>query len=567
MVTLHAYVLRELLKTFGLTLTALTVLFTLGGGLFNIVRLEAITTADVVSFLPYLVPPVITVVMPIAALFAATIVYGRFAADNEFVACRAAGINVHRLFLSVMLLSVFVAAFTLLFGSFVIPGFVQRIEEFARLNVRDIVFQQLQTRGYAHLGKKGQERFTVTAERVQDVPDALLQTSGFEVADGLRYLLITQPTMLQIDGNGDLSRYIVARDALCVFDTRGGELAVKLHVSEGQDYEIGRRSVAIEQQEIGPVRVRLPKGTRMATAYLTDLLAWRKNPAECPRITPQLQRFADDVLEVEFLARLLAELPAGREVHLADRSADYRIRAAEARRQSAQPKRLVLGQPRIEVHPRDGRPVETYTPAQAELECRALPPNRAALTPDETLSGATIDPAGYRLLAALKLLESADREPAAGPAARLKTATLLDLELRPEQAVPAGVWSPARVLDARAPLPVPELEERRTSLLTTAAALVRKLTALINFRLGITASVLVTLLMGAMLGIMFRGSRILGAILLSLVPFFSVLILLVLAKQFTEDAQMTHIGPLLTWASLGLILLADGVILRVGVRR
>jgi len=48
--------------------------------------------------------------MPIAALFATTMVYGRLAADNELQACRAAGINIHCLFLSTVLLSVFVAA-------------------------------------------------------------------------------------------------------------------------------------------------------------------------------------------------------------------------------------------------------------------------------------------------------------------------------------------------------------------------------------------------------------------------------------------------------------------------
>ena len=90
MVTLHGYILRELLKTLGLTLAALTVLFTMGGGLYNVIRYEGVSAADVLSFIPLLLPIVLTLTLPIAALFAATMVYGRLAADNELVACRAA---------------------------------------------------------------------------------------------------------------------------------------------------------------------------------------------------------------------------------------------------------------------------------------------------------------------------------------------------------------------------------------------------------------------------------------------------------------------------------------------
>ena len=102
----NGYILRELLKTFALTLLTLTAVFTMGGGMYNIVKFEGVTAADLLFALPLLIPVVVTITMPVAALFAATMAYGRFAADNEFLACRAAGINIHRLFLSALLLSV-----------------------------------------------------------------------------------------------------------------------------------------------------------------------------------------------------------------------------------------------------------------------------------------------------------------------------------------------------------------------------------------------------------------------------------------------------------------------------
>src|SRR5262245_40334410 len=115
MFTLHGYILRELLKNFALSMIALTALFTLAGGIFNTVAYEGVTSSDLLSFLPLLFPIVVTLTMPVAALFACTMVYGRLAADNELTACRAAGINVHRLLLPAGLLAIFVSLFTVSF--------------------------------------------------------------------------------------------------------------------------------------------------------------------------------------------------------------------------------------------------------------------------------------------------------------------------------------------------------------------------------------------------------------------------------------------------------------------
>ena len=97
MVTLHAYILRELLKAFGLTVLALTALFTMGGGLYNILKFEGVSATDLFSVLPLMIPVAVTITMPVAAIFAATITYGRLAADNELVACRAVTSLEHRL--------------------------------------------------------------------------------------------------------------------------------------------------------------------------------------------------------------------------------------------------------------------------------------------------------------------------------------------------------------------------------------------------------------------------------------------------------------------------------------
>jgi lipopolysaccharide export LptBFGC system permease protein LptF len=553
MITLHAYVLRELLKTFGLTLTALTVLFTMGGGLYNVVRFEGVQAGDVIGLLPLLVPIVVTLTMPIAALFAVTMVYGRLAADNELLACRAAGINIHRMFLSTVLLSIFVAAFTLLMGSFVIPEFAQRMDDFARRNLRDLIAQQLQGKGFIHRGRTGEDRLTFTAEKVQGVTEAALREKNFEIAPGLHYLLVNHPTFLRVDRSGDLVDFVVAQHALCVFDTRVTPIEITFHVRNGQEYQVGKRAVTIHQQQIGPIRAPLPALFRLSSMYLATLLRWHRAPWEVPRLAEDIQRFKLDLTRQRFYARCDEQLRAGQTLELVD---EYGQKyALTAKSTEAGREGLILKQGRVAIRSADGKPRTDYEAERIDL--------------------LTV-PVGTKLLATIRLLKTPrqdvleyDRRPGVGSGARHKETFNLDQVLVPDEVwQEAEGYSPAMIINPTADLPIGEdLGDRRIGLQKAAQQQVRKIAAEINFRLGYTTSALVTLLMGAVLGVMFRGSRALAAFGLALIPLFSVGFMLVLGRQLTEDSHTTQIGPLVTWTGLLLVLLADGVMLRLGVRR
>ncbi len=553
MVTLHGYILRELLKTFGLTLAALTALFTMGGGLYNIVRFEGISATDVFVFIPILIPIVVTLTMPMAALFAATMVYGRLAADNELQACRAAGINIHRLLLSVVLLAVFVAAFSMLVGNFVIPDFMQKIDSFARSNVRDLVAQQLQHKGFIHRGRADEDRYTITAEQVQGVSDAALRAKGFEIADGLSYLLITNPTFLHVDRAGELARFTVGRHVLCVFDTRVSPLEVTFHVQDGQDFEVGKRALRIDQQQIGPVQVPLPSPFRLTTTDLRALWHWRHAPWEVPKMLEGMQKFLSDMTRQRFGAYCAAQLQDGRTLRLTDEyGQEYALTARSAQGGSDG---AVLGHGRIEVRTpqhvlKNVYEAERVDVSAAPLLKRMLVQIRLSKTPAQ-------DVLEYDVRAGVKT------------SPRHKEALSIEQVLLPaavEQEM--GPYTAQAVLDPAVSLPLDDsLAGRRAGLQKLAQEFGRKIVATINFRLGYTSSVLVTLLMGAALGVIFRGARALAAFALALVPFFSVLVLIVIGQKLTEDAQTTQLGPLVAWGGLVLVLLADGVILRLGVRR
>jgi len=111
-----------------------------------------------------------------------------------------------------------------------------------------------------------------------------------------------------------------------------------------------------------------------------------------------------------------------------------------------------------------------------------------------------------------------------------------------------------------------DLANRRVGLQKALREQQRKVVSTIHFRLAYTLCALVIVLMGASLGVMFRGARALAAFALSLIPFFSVMVLMVLGASWRRTRTRRRRAP----GHLGGLVLAgvaDGVMLRVGVRR
>lgn len=555
MVTLDAYILRELLKTLGLTVLALTALFTMGGGLYNVIRFEGLTTADVLGFLPMMVPVVVTLTLPVAALFAATMVYGRMAAENELLACRAAGINVHRVFLSAILLAVFVAAFTLLIGNFVVPNLVQRMVNSARNDIRDLVASHLQNEGFFHYREKRGRgaQYTLTAERVRTPTDEALREAGFETDPRLHYLLVDNPTFLQIDRNGKLVRFTVARHGLCAFDTRTDPIDVTLDVAGARDFEVHRHDASFDRQTIGPYPFKTPRIESLSMADVRDLVRWRDVPWEAPRLRDKVQQAMQKVTGHHFFETAFAQLDSGGELVLYDQQGcEYRLTGRAARRE---PRGVAIDDGRLAVFSRtQGSPTRYEA---AEMELRAAPRStrfEIRLTLQQT--------AGQDVLV---------YEPRAGHSGepRRKPTLHFDNLLIPTEVLrEMQDYTPAALLDSDAALPLDAaLDAEREELRERTQRMRRRITATLHWRLGYTSSALVTVLMGAALGVVFRGSRALGAFAVAMIPFFVVMVLMVLGQKLCEDAATTRIGPLVTWGGLALVGVVDAILLRVGVPR
>jgi len=148
--TLHKYIFRELLRVFILAVVALTLMLSLGS-ILQPVQEFGVGPRQVLHLMGYFLPITLTFVLPMAALFACSLVYGRFAGDSELDACRASGISLIRLVYPGLVLAIIVAIANLFLSFYVMPVFVQRAEKSLKTDAKKILFRNIQRKGYYKL--------------------------------------------------------------------------------------------------------------------------------------------------------------------------------------------------------------------------------------------------------------------------------------------------------------------------------------------------------------------------------------------------------------------------------
>ncbi|MBW8040206.1 MAG: YjgP/YjgQ family permease [Planctomycetes bacterium] len=168
--TLHRYIFRELLKVFVPTAAALTIILSLGS-ILRPVQEYGVGPGQVVHLMGYFLPIALTFVLPMAALFAAALVYGRFASDNELDACRASGISLLTLIYPGIALAIIVATANLILSFHVVPTFVHRAERSLKANAKQILFRNIQRKGFYKLPPDGQ--YVIYADQANPQNDTL----------------------------------------------------------------------------------------------------------------------------------------------------------------------------------------------------------------------------------------------------------------------------------------------------------------------------------------------------------------------------------------------------------
>ena len=139
--TLFWYVFRDLLKIFVMTSGTLAGIMSFGGLLRPLTQ-QGLDPAQIGQMLLYFTPAMLAYSLPIAALFATSVVYGRLSADNELTACRAGGIGLGPVFgmsFPALLFGILVAILSLVFLCFLVPTYTLKVERVVYSNMAKLI--------------------------------------------------------------------------------------------------------------------------------------------------------------------------------------------------------------------------------------------------------------------------------------------------------------------------------------------------------------------------------------------------------------------------------------------
>ncbi len=142
---LQRYVIGEVTRSFGLallTMTAIFVLFMVAAQARDI----GLSPNDIVHLVPYVIPSTLPYTIPVSLLFAATVVYGRLAGDNEIIAIKTAGLSIWTVLIPILTLASGLSLWLL----YVSGGWIPRCTHNAKL----VVFKNTEDMFYKLLAKE-----------------------------------------------------------------------------------------------------------------------------------------------------------------------------------------------------------------------------------------------------------------------------------------------------------------------------------------------------------------------------------------------------------------------------
>jgi lipopolysaccharide export LptBFGC system permease protein LptF len=514
----------------------------------------------------------LSLTLPVAALFAATIVYGRFAQDNEMLACRASGISTLSLLKPAWALGIVMTAASLLLSNFVTPKMARMGEVAVKANVEGIVCNALNAEGYYRIGSVMIHADEVKLKGRDGVPEdtaygvvVVEYRNPKDVHPGGAPLAEVTFTQAKDEPSGDGSQDNES-------DVNDTFVTFSLTEPFGKsDFSVGR----LASQE--PVqRFRLPSFAREKAAYYmwNDLWAMKDAPVQHRLIKRELEGIRQSIREEAYAQRVAAAINSSHAYDkLRDRQYAYTIKAASAK---------------VELGSRAGaggdRPATITLSGTTGLDGKAVPVEVTLVQngqPVDVMAAQggeiTISAKGDTTVASISLTGKGgvlarsprDSEPRTFAEYRSGDITLLD-ELLAD--LPAG----------RAKAPKGELEDiylnikQYTSnpviqgdLLAvrdrTVNRIIGEVIGELNGRMAYGVSCFLLVAMGAALGLIYRGGQIVSAFALCVLPAAVVIIMVLMGQRLVSDPTVQKnfgiwLGLGSIWSGNAALLIANTVI-------
>lgn len=298
--TLFWYLFKDLLRIFLLASVVIAGIMSFGGLLRPLTR-HGLDVMQVISMWAYMMPAMMTYSLPVAAVFATSIVYGRLSADNELTACRAAGIGYGAVVMPAVSLGLVSALTSLVFLSFVVPFFSLQVEQVVYSNVAKFIASEIQRSHEFSLGKGKPAIFA----REAYVPSV--------TAKGEQVVVLVSPTLITyskdvLDPSLRVPKtFSLAREVTLYIRQSTAEVQVWGVLKDATTFSriLGSRpQVGLERLEFGPIS--MPPLVRQNVKFMD--VGRLKELAAAPEQAERVKRVLKVFVEDEQNERLTAEV-------------------------------------------------------------------------------------------------------------------------------------------------------------------------------------------------------------------------------------------------------------------
>ncbi len=536
-----------------LALVAFTLVLTVIAIIEPLRKQQGLAAEQVLAWFGYLLPVMLTMTLPVGAMFATTVVYGRFSQDNEFLACRASGISTLNLLRPAMVLGLIVTACSVILSNFVAPHMVTG-SRVAIENARGVAYRQLRSRGYLKEGS-----WIAHADYVDEQNDVL---HGFVLAD--------------IKDDNHIKIFAASKAAVNVSQA-GDDVYIRWVGTDPVVFRIGNQIQVNEGTQPGAVLWLNPLQVRAVMMDWNRMMETLNSPYSYAGIERRLMEIRREILHDNLARDVESAISQGkpyrglaREQAMSGKDTasnrtvleQYVISAPAANLVTADDNRpdkfyVELSQKgdmpvRVEVL-RDGVLKETYTGPKAVVAA-----STSGMTGDSTVN--------LNLLGPVIRTSPDDRHPE-----RRGSFEVGQLPL------------PKSVLDSVEPLTPEELfrngagytknpyiqTEIKNVALYDAASILNEIKAEIHCRAAFSLSCFLLVSLGAALGLISRGGQFISAFAVGALPGIAVMLMIFEGRNMIESAKIASdsVGMTMIWGGIAILLVGTTLVYGRLIRR
>lgn len=262
---LYRHLLIETLKVFLLTTSVIVVVIAFGAAIKPLAQ-NLLGPGGTAKYIALATVPMLQFAIPFAGGFAATLVFHRFATDNEITAMACCGLSYRRIFVPVAALGVVLLILVFWLVNFAVPHFWTLLKQVLTKDATAVFAASVEQREALQIDK-----LAVFADELREMP--VPAGSGLE-----KRLVLFGVAAVESDGEGRPVTEFVAESATIDLHRRGPQTWMKLAMSNATVFRAGEGTVAIVPRAT-PDAVLLDKGFVRGPKFLSlpDLLELRRS--------------------------------------------------------------------------------------------------------------------------------------------------------------------------------------------------------------------------------------------------------------------------------------------------